>query len=526
MESDIAPPTTLTFLRALFDRTAVGVAFIDRDLHYVMVNAALAKMHGVEASALDGRALADVAPRLTTALLPYFTKVLDEGTSFIGVQHSGQFAFRPDRAVRRWLEDYYPIRNEGGEVGGLMVFITEITDLALARRALDEREQQLMLAIAAAGLGVWDWTPATDVLRWSGELEGMFGLEHGTAPTSFGGYVELLHPEDRDRVVETVQRNLEPGSTHFIEHRVIHPDGSVHWIEGRGAALRGEGDQLTGMTGVSLDITARKEAEEELRRLYEAAKREIEARQRALEERDHVARVLQQSLLPPHLPEIPGVVLAARYLPLSETVGGDFYDVFPLRGRGWALMLGDVCGKGPDAASVTAMARYTVRTAAMSETRPSRILRYLNEALLRDRAAGQPMQFCTVAFARVRPEPGRLRMQVALAGHPPLLVLRADGTIEQLGPTGQLLGVLSEPKLRDAALDLLAGDTCVLYTDGATDITVNGEEFGHERLVELVRGCQGLGPESIATAIVEAVQAFQGDRLRDDLALLVFSVTG
>jgi serine phosphatase RsbU (regulator of sigma subunit) len=119
-------------------------------------------------------------------------------------------------------------------------------------------------------------------------------------------------------------------------------------------------------------------------------------------ERDHIAWTLQQSLLPPALPDIPGFEVAALYRPAGEgyEVGGDFYDVFETADRAWALVVGDVCGKGPEAAAITGLARHTIRAIAMHDRRPCKVLRSLNEALLGEAWTDR---FCTVCYVRLRP---------------------------------------------------------------------------------------------------------------------------
>ena len=141
-------------------------------------------------------------------------------------------------------------------------------------------------------------------------------------------------------------------------------------------------------------------------------------------ERAYIARTLQESLLPAELPEIPGLETAARFRATGEgnEVGGDFYDLFESGGRGWTVVIGDVCGKGPDAAAVTALARYTLRAAAMRERLPSRSLALLNEALLRQRG---DRRFCTVAYAYLETLDSGARVGFASGGHPLPLVLRA-----------------------------------------------------------------------------------------------------
>lgn len=258
-------------------------------------------------------------------------------------------------------------------------------------------------------------------------------------------------------------------------------------------------------------------------RLHGSAQREIAARRAALDERDGVARLLQQSLLPPHLPTIEGVDLAARYVAMTEGIGGDFYDVFPLRDHEWGIVLGDVCGKGPSAAAVTALARYTVRTAAMTRRRPKDALRTLNDALVAH-ASRERGRFCTGLFARLRAQQAGVRLTVAVAGHPPVIVLRADGSLEAHAATGPLLGVFDRIDVEDVRIDLRPGDACILYTDGATDIRRDGVTFGEAGLRDLVAGCRGMSAQGIAGSIERAVVDFQRYQVHDDLALVVIAV--
>ena len=160
-------------------------------------------------------------------------------------------------------------------------------------------------------------------------------------------------------------------------------------------------------------------------------------------ERSAIAHTLQAELLPSRLPDIPGVRVAVRYRAAGELneVGGDFYDVFERRDGGWAFEIGDVSGKGAEAAAVTALARHTVRTASLQPASPRELLETLNDALLVQRAGSE---FCTVCLARLSLDgDGRGRLTVALGGHPPALVLRADGSVEALGEPGTLLGVFA-----------------------------------------------------------------------------------
>jgi serine phosphatase RsbU (regulator of sigma subunit) len=245
------------------------------------------------------------------------------------------------------------------------------------------------------------------------------------------------------------------------------------------------------------------------------------AKSQAYTRERHIAQVLQRSLLPPTLPAVPGLATAVRFIAAGEgiEVGGDFYDLFRARGTAVAALIGDVCGKGPEAASVTALARHTLRAAAAYEARPSAVLALLHRAL---RDARDDGRFCTVAYCDFEVRPDGLRMLLCCGGHPLPLVMRANGTVEPVGKLGTLLGADIEPALSDVVIDLAPGDRVVLYTDGVTEVRSGRKEvFGHRDLAELLRRCAGLPADSVAQRIQDAVLAAANGRPRDDIAILV-----
>jgi serine phosphatase RsbU (regulator of sigma subunit)/anti-sigma regulatory factor (Ser/Thr protein kinase) len=247
-------------------------------------------------------------------------------------------------------------------------------------------------------------------------------------------------------------------------------------------------------------------------------------RRRAEDTVQHIATTLQQSLLPTRLPEIPGVEAAVEYRPAGErhAVGGDFYDLFRRDDGSWAALVGDVCGKGASAAAVTGLARYTLRAAAMQESRPSRVLDLLNDAMLRQRA---PDEFCTVAFTRLEPNGGEgAHATVSSAGHPLPLVLRSDGTVEAIGSHGTLLGVLENPKLTDATVELRAGDTLILYTDGLTDAHAPERVVTQADLALTLAACAGRAAPEIARDVARTLLDDCEGEPRDDIALLVLGI--
>jgi anti-sigma regulatory factor (Ser/Thr protein kinase) len=244
---------------------------------------------------------------------------------------------------------------------------------------------------------------------------------------------------------------------------------------------------------------------------------------RVYRERSDIAQTLQRSLLPPELPEIPGVAVAACFRPAGHGVemGGDFYDVFTLSDGSWALTIGDVCGKGPAAAALTALVRYTLRAVTMHAQSPDRVLELLNEAIIRN---GVDDRFCSVAFARLVSTEDGVRAEIASGGHPQPLLVRADGRVEEVPSTGLLLGLWPDPKLESAMVDLGPGDALVLYTDGVTDARAPDLILAPDDMAELLRDSAGCPAPEVARRIERAVTEGAEHEPRDDIALLVLGV--
>jgi PAS domain S-box-containing protein len=240
-------------------------------------------------------------------------------------------------------------------------------------------------------------------------------------------------------------------------------------------------------------------------------------------ERAHVAQTLQASLLPGALPRIPGASLAAEYVAAGEgmEVGGDFYDVFALDDGAWALVIGDVLGKGAEAAAVTALARYTLRAVAGLSPSPAATLATLNDEMLRQKA---DRRFVTAVLAILEPRPGGgARLVVACGGHPPPLVLRAGGAAEVLPCAGTLLGVQADAHSSDHEVELAPGDTLVFYTDGVTEARRDYPLTPEALAAELAPSAPD-GATVVAREVVRLAQRDAAGRLRDDLAALVLAL--
>jgi PAS domain S-box-containing protein len=236
-----------------------------------------------------------------------------------------------------------------------------------------------------------------------------------------------------------------------------------------------------------------------------------------------IAATLQEGLMPPPLPSIEGLELAARFRAAGQAseVGGDFYDFYAIS-DGWMIAIGDVTGKGPAAAAITALARYTMRTAALYENRPSGVLARLNDVLRHD---GQRHRLCTAVGVKVAA--GSTAITVASGGHPAPLLARPGGEVVALGAPGTLLGAFSVGQWTDSEVELQPGETVVLYTDGVTDTRGrDGELFGPERLADLLARIGRLPADAMADAIEQALLDFQDGNQRDDVAFLVLRCVG
>lgn len=244
---------------------------------------------------------------------------------------------------------------------------------------------------------------------------------------------------------------------------------------------------------------------------------------RLFESRNRVLRSLQDALLPPTLPRIGSLQLTARYEVAGNDldVGGDFYDVIELGDGSYGLVIGDVVGRGPDAAAVTGLVRHSVRTATVHTSDPARILEQTNTALLDQIGSSE---FCTAAFLRVDLVDGeRKKLTAASAGHPCPIVLRANGDAEVMACHGTLLGVVADPRYAEVTVDLEPGDAVILYTDGFTEARHGDRFFGEERLIETARRLAGADAEELANGLLEAVDEFATGH-SDDRALLIARV--
>ncbi|MER8032373.1 SpoIIE family protein phosphatase [Streptomyces bauhiniae] len=265
---------------------------------------------------------------------------------------------------------------------------------------------------------------------------------------------------------------------------------------------------------------------EELARRASAAARNA----RQYTHRVTLARDLQAGLLLPGVPDVPGADVGTYYHPAGEglDIGGDFYDVFPLRDGRWAFMLGDVCGRGATAATTTALVRHTARAVAPLLPGPQAVVEAVNRALC-DRPGSHGTGFVTLVYGQFTPTPEGLDIELIRAGHTAPLVIDAGHTVRTVDASGLLLGVAPDPHVSPRRLQLRPNESLLLYTDGLTEARApDGEQFGEVRVAQALAGSpRPPAAGRLIDSLTDAVHAFTGGHdIDDDQAVLVLTATG
>lgn len=385
-------------------------------------------------------------------------------------------------------------------------------DMELAQREARFQAALLRAQNEAGVEGLLVVSPSGEMISFNRRFAEMWGMPDDV----------MSSRSDEAALARAMEQIIDPdGFIERVRQVYEHPDAPIRdevaFIDGRvfdryGAPCVGDDGTYYGWAWYFRDVTAQKRTE---RALFESGERFAT-----------LARTLQESLLPPDLPLVRGVELASRYHPAGSglDVGGDFYDVFQT-GRGtWGVIVGDVCGKGAEAARLTALARYTVRAASMQTRAPSRILTMLNEAMVRENARegqGGDERFASVVYVSLRRSATAVTLTASSGGHPPGLLVRSDGVVEPVTAPGMLLGLFPSPALTDVSVELHPADSLVLYTDGVTEARGIGGQYGESRLVSLLEACGGMSAKSIAEAVETAVLEHQDGIAQDDIAVLV-----
>ncbi len=549
---------SLSLLDTVFSTAPVGLALVAADLRFVRVNETFAAFNARSVDDLVGRTVPDVLREdghPEDAVVPIYRHVLATGDAVLD-QEVTTATPASGRALRHWNASFTPVREADGSITGVIVVVVDVTErralldaerearvradfLARAGAILDESldyEETLRAVAQIAVPEVADWC-GVSVLDDPGRLHEVAVAHADSAQRELGRELGRRFPPDPAATTGSagVARS---GRTEYVREITDEmlvaglPDPEqlelVRRLGLRSAiivALKARG-RVFGTLTLASSESGRLFEQRDVQLAEELAARAGMAidNARLYTERSRIAHALQAKLLPERLPDIPGASLAARYRAAGELneVGGDFYDVFPRSPTEWALVVGDVSGKGAEAAAVTALARYTLRAVALDDASPSSALRRLNAAMLLDDTS----QFATVVIAYFAAgAAGGIDVRLALGGHPAPAVLRRDGATELVGRFGTLVGLGPDPDLHDTDVHLRAGDVLLLYTDGVTEAGPRSAPFGDDGLAAVLRGLAGQTPQAIVDAVERAVVDAQPGDPRDDIALLALSTT-
>jgi len=551
--------------RGTFEQATVGIAHVGTNGHWLRVNRRLCDIVGYEKEELLGLTFQDIThPDDLEADLEGARRLL---AGEIETYSREKRYFRKDGSVV-WI--YLTVSLVRSPLGEPRYFISVTEDITERKRV---EEAQRFLAEAGESLSssldyrttlarvarlavphLADWCVVDILKEEDGSLERLAVTHQDPEKVALVHELQERYPPDLDaprgvgQVSRTGRSELVPEIPESLLEEAARDAGHHEILRGLGlksymiVPLVARGRTLGAISLVSAE-SGRRYGDAELELAEELARRAALAvdNARLYRGRVQVARTLQEGLLPFHLPEVPGVEVGLRYLSAGEVdVGGDFYDLFEARivdqngssepSSSWGVVIGDVVGKGAEAATVLAFARYTIRALATRESCPSTVLSGLNEAMLAQRHERSDHKFCTVTYVKLETDEGNTergaRFTVSRGGHPPPFLLRIDGSIYRIGEPGRAIGVFDDANLTEQEVSLAPGDALILYTDGVVEArSPDGLFFGEERLMALLRSSVGLDASTIASRIESAALNFQEQAPRDDIAVLVLRVS-
>ncbi len=492
---------TVALLDTLLDSAPVGFAFFDRELRYQRVNDTLARISGLTPEAMQGRTVTEVMPSLEAVVSHSLRPVLETGQAQIGVEVRGTTPAAPHKE-RFWLNSYYPVDDAAGNRLGVGVIVVEITERKEAEEAL--RQFQFLSDNANDPFYLMD-------------AEGRFVYTNEAARRSLGytpEQVQSLRVPDVDSLYKEAEyaalfQQAQAGAMPPFESLHRRADGTSFPVEVSASTLA-VGSRTLLFASVR-DITERRRQQEELTALYERERR--------------IAESLQRSLLNKPLDSIlTGLDVETLYRPAWDEalVGGDYFDVFALDGERLALVVGDVSGKGLEAASRTAEIKYTLRAYLREHSDAASALSRLNAFLCEAQAMDTRADGYFVVMTLAVVERASGRAHIAVAGSEPPIMLHPDGSFEEIEVNGMPLGIAAKANYLGVDVEMNLGDVLLVATDGITEARQGSRFLGNDGMARLAADALPLGSlTDIAQTVLEGAKAFAGNRLHDDVCLLL-----
>lgn len=549
----------LALVDVLFEWAPLGIGLWDRDGRYVRVNERLAEMHGLPAAAHVGRTIADIAGDLGASVATAIRAVIETGVPVLNREVTGQLPTRPG-VERHWRVSWVPVRR-GGEVAGAAALVLELTEqvaaeherdallaaerdlrrraefLARASELLDaslDYEEMLSRVAHIAVPDLADWC-AVDLLDGGGRIRRLAVAHADPAKERYAWELSERYPVRPDEEVG-VAKVLRTGRTEVFweipdevlasaarDPEQLRLSRALGITGGVLAPLTARG-RVFGVVSFVWSEGARKVTADDVPMIEDLARRAGMAidSARLREEQGHIASVLQRSLLPQKLPTPRWLQVGASYHAAGRAneAGGDFYDVLLLGPDSAAAVVGDVRGKGPEAAAVTALCRHTLRAGALEGHDAVAMLRLLNRALRAYGERNEVIAFATVALALMEQRPdGTVSARLYSCGHPPPLLRRTGGTTA-VELRGTLLGITDDLGVDCAAVTMTDADTLLLYTDGAIEARPVSASLGEQGLAALLDDLADVPPRELVARIEAAILARQGEEPRDDIAMV------
>jgi len=535
-------------LDSLFSSAPIGLAIYDLELRCLRANPVFAALSGRSEAEAVGATPWELFGELGHQRVPSLRQVIEQGVPLIDQEVSGSLP-GSNQETLHLLVSHMPVRVGGGQAIGVSSVVVDVTD-----------RQRLLVAEREARRRTTFLARAGEILDTSLDYETTLGNVASICVPDVADWcsVYLLDDDDLRQVAVTHVRPggerdarelserypSERGRTRGPQHVVrtgrveLHNDiddelltevavdaEHLRLLRGIGlsaslcAPLQSRGRTLGALLLVFAE-SGRSFGQGDVEMATELGRRAGIAVENArlFTQRSRIAHTLQADLLPSELPAIAGYELAAGYRAAGEVneVGGDFYDIFRRPSGEWCLFVGDVSGKGAEAAAVTALARYTLREAAQHTGPPHQILRALNDAMLEHHNGQQFATVCLMCLDPERKEHGLL----CLGGHPPPLLLQADGGVCAKGSFGTLLGMVADPKLTDQHLELCPGDTLLLYTDGVIEAGEGEQRLGEEGLAAMLGDLAGQPARDIVEAVERFTVDYSNGHPRDDIAVV------
>jgi len=492
---------TVALLDTLLDSAPVGFAFFDTELRYQRVNDTLAQINGLAVEDMLGRTVPEVLPDLEAVVARSLRPVLETGQAQVGVEVRGTTPAAPGEQ-RFWLSNYYPVDDAAGNRLGVGVIVVEITERKAAEEALrqfqflSDKANDAFYLLDETGNFVYVNEATQQSLGYTSEQMRRMNIADINTVMQDEEYQELFHRARAETVPPFEAENRRA-------------DGTTFPVEASVSALT-IGDK-TLLFATARDITERRRQQEELTALYE---------------REHrIAESLQRSLLnKPPASILTGLDVETIYRPAWDEalVGGDYFDVFALDGGRLALVVGDVSGKGLEAASRTAEIKYTLRAYLREHSDAASALSRLNAFLCESQAmeVGSDEYFVVMTLAVIESATGKT--QIAVAGSEPPILLHTDREFEEIPVTGIPLGIATKANYVGRDLYLETGDLLLVATDGITEARRGREFLGNDGMARLAAEALPLGSlAEIGQAVLAGAKSFADDRLHDDVCLLL-----